>query len=149
MDPQAPESAIAARAANIASAPPAFGNFRIVTSSGKCYPNGHVTAAGFMNANDSIRIGWHRSWFEPRASGPIAVTYVREHDGRFTVRVAWQVAHGQAQISLPTWLNGRAAQLTYGQGGTLDSSVVRSGIISVTCTAASGHLIITLVPPAA
>lgn len=145
MDPLAPESSVSGRAANIPIASTSFGALRIITSSNKVYPNAWVTPGGFMNINDSMRIGWHRRWFQPQSSGPIAVTYVREHDGRFTVRVAWQSAHGQTQIALPAWLNGRSAQLTYGQGGTLNSSVVANGSLSVTCTDASGHLIITLV----
>lgn len=146
MDPLGPESGITARASNMVSAAAGFGALRITTSTNKVYPNGWVTPSGFMNANDSIRLGWHRRWFQPQTSGPIAVVYVQETDGRMTVRCAWQAAHGEVQISLPQWLNGRVATLTYASGGSLLSSRVSNGALTVNCSSAPGFAIITLYP---
>lgn len=146
MDPLAPESGIAARATNMTSASGSFGSIRITTSSGKVYPNGWVTPSGFMNANDSIRLGWHRRWFRPSSSGPIAVAFVMETDGSFTVRAAWQAAHGNVSISLPAWLNGRVAQSVHAQGGALVGSRVIDGALGVNCSSAPGFCVIKLLP---
>lgn len=146
MDPLAPESGVSARASNMTNAASGFGSIRITSPTNKVYPNGWVTPSGFMNANDSIRLGWHRRWFQPQSSGPIAVVYVQETDGRMTVRCAWQAAHGESQVSLPQWLNGRVAALTYASGGSLLSSRVSNGALTVNCSSAPGFAIITLYP---
>lgn len=146
MDPLTSEGGIARRLVTMAASGATVGYWRLTTSTNKVYPNVFVTPSGFQNINDSVRSVSHRRWFQPPSSGPIAVAYVLEVDGRVTVRCAWQAAHGEVQISLPQWLNGRVATATYVTGGTLLSSRVSNGALTVNCSLATGHAIITLYP---
>lgn len=146
MDPLLFEGSIANRKTNMNFASSGFGFWRIATSSNKAYPNIFVTQSGFQNTNSSVRSVSHRRWFQPPSSGPIAVSYVQEIDGRMTLRVAWQSAHGIVAVALPQWLNGRVATLTYASGGSLLSSRVSNGALTVNCSSAPGFAIITLYP---
>lgn len=144
MDPLLFEGSIANRKTNLTFASSGFGFWRIATSSNKAYLNIFVTQSGFQDINSSVRSVSHRRWFQPPASGPIAVSYVQEIDGRITLRVAWQAAHGIVSVALPQWLNGRVASVVYQTGGTLLSGRVSNGAISLDCSSATGHMIVTL-----
>ncbi len=144
MDPLLFEGSIANRVTNMPNAGSTAGFWRLTSSTNKVYPNVFVTPSGFQNTNDTVRSVSHRRWFQPPSSGPIAVAYVLEVDGRVTLRAAWQAAHGEVSIILPQWLNGRVASVVYQTGGTLLSSRVSNGTISVNCSSATGHMIVTL-----
>ena len=146
MDPLTGEGSIASRLTNMAAAGGTIGYYRITTSTNKSYPNIKVTASGFENVNDSTRSVSHRRWFQPQSTGPIAQAYVKEIDGRFTVRCAWQAAHGIVSVSLPAWLNGRVVSVVYQTGGSLVSSRVVNNAITINCSSAVGHVILRLYP---